>query len=516
MAPLERSFLKSALSRDELDSFVRLQGERQALSLLAPDGTFLRVNAELETLLGYTEAELKGHTVASLGVISAKTERSVAADDAMWRDLRAGRQTYRLRWLLTKDGRQLYLANRSYPIRDSRGRMTKVLVISVDVTKDYGEEASRRGRAQAIEATQAVIEFMPDGTITSANDLFLDAMGYAREEVIGRHHRLFCDASIMDEESYASFWEDLRRGALKAGQFKRRRRNGDIIYLQASYIAVTDADGRPMRIVKTAQDVTAEVLSRDEEAKVAATVQGKLGQIGDAVALVNTRAQSAADAASETSEAVQTAADTVEGFEAACAGIADAMGHSRDAVTKVKAEADAAGSHIGNLAEAAEAMSATAEIIQKVAGRINLLALNATIVSARAGEAGRGFAVVASEVKTLADQVAESTSTIVKNISGVQKVSKNVVGGLERIGDAVQLVDASVTGAGEAIVEQNAVARDIAFGMRTACTAVQRIDEDLGEIASAAATADAEARDGRALYAKTSALPSAVQTDIAA
>ncbi|MEO1106116.1 MAG: methyl-accepting chemotaxis protein, partial [Pseudomonadota bacterium] len=145
-------------------------------------------------------------------------------------------------------------------------------------------------------------------------------------------------------------------------------------------------------------------------------------------------------------------------------------------------------------------MTSILEIIQKVAAQINLLALNATIESARAGEAGRSFAVVAAEVKSLADQVGQSTNHIASDIARVQDVAKTVVTGLKGITEAVGDMESSVSSAGQSIDTQSEAARLIAEGMHQAVTSVEAIDADLNEIALAIQEADGSARDGQALY----------------
>lgn len=121
----------------------------------------------------------------------------------------------------------------------------------------------------AIEKSQAVIEFNLDGTIIRANDNFLGAMGYTLEEIQGKHHRIFMDPADAAAPEYERFWQTLRRGEFQAGEFRRVSKSGEDVYIQASYNPIFDDQGRPVRVVKFASDVTAEkVRNADFESKL--------------------------------------------------------------------------------------------------------------------------------------------------------------------------------------------------------------------------------------------------------
>jgi methyl-accepting chemotaxis protein len=121
------------------------------------------------------------------------------------------------------------------PIRGRSGKPYKVLKIATDVTEETLHAADFEGQVQAIGRSQAVIQFELDGTVISANDKFLSAVGYTLQEIKGRHHRMFVDAETRDSAEYQRFWEDLRRGEYKAGEYRRVAKNGSEIWLQAAY-----------------------------------------------------------------------------------------------------------------------------------------------------------------------------------------------------------------------------------------------------------------------------------------
>ncbi|SFF54350.1 methyl-accepting chemotaxis sensory transducer with Pas/Pac sensor [Duganella sp. CF458] len=123
----------------------------------------------------------------------------------------------------------------------------------------------------ALNRVQAVIEFQLDGTILHANDNFLSAVGYTLDEVLGRHHSMFCDPAFAASEAYKQFWERLRGGHFEHGEYKRCGKGGREIWINASYNPVFDADGKPYKVIKFATDITATKLRNAEyEGKVSA------------------------------------------------------------------------------------------------------------------------------------------------------------------------------------------------------------------------------------------------------
>ena len=109
---------------------------------------------------------------------------------------------------------------------------------------------------QALDRSQAVIQFAPDGTILDANGNFLRAVGYRLDEIEGRHHRIFVDPAEHESEDYVAFWASLERGDYQAAEYRRIGKGGREIWLQATYNPVLGRSGRPTKIVKLAADVT--------------------------------------------------------------------------------------------------------------------------------------------------------------------------------------------------------------------------------------------------------------------
>ncbi len=121
---------------------------------------------------------------------------------------------------------------------------------------NFGKTDEEAARLAAMEENYAIISFKPDGTIIHANDNFLNALGYNLNEVVGKHHRMFCDKNYINTTEYTNFWKDLSSGKSQIDEFERIHKNGSSVWIQASYTPVKDKSGRVNRVVKFAQDIT--------------------------------------------------------------------------------------------------------------------------------------------------------------------------------------------------------------------------------------------------------------------
>lgn len=116
----------------------------------------------------------------------------------------------------------------------------------------------------AINKSMAVIEFQLDGTIIHANDLFLSTLGYTLNEVVGQHHRIFCEKEYANSTDYKNFWAQLNRGEFDSGEYKRIGKNGNQVWISASYNPILDSNGRPYKVIKFASDISAQKLKDAE------------------------------------------------------------------------------------------------------------------------------------------------------------------------------------------------------------------------------------------------------------
>jgi methyl-accepting chemotaxis protein len=163
---------------------------------------------------------------------------------------------------LAKGGRELWLQASYNPVFDDDGKPLRVVKFATDVTASKLQLAEFEGKIRAINRAQAMIEFELDGTVITANENFLRIFGYSLDEVAGKHHRIFCDPGYAESPEYTQFWQKLARGEYDADEFKRITKDGAEVWLQASYNPIFDIEGRPLKVVKFASDITVEVQKR--------------------------------------------------------------------------------------------------------------------------------------------------------------------------------------------------------------------------------------------------------------
>jgi PAS domain S-box-containing protein len=334
----------------------------------------------------------------------------------------------------------------------------------------------------AIGRTQAIVEFDVDGHIIDANDMFLKVVGYRIEEIRGKHHNLFVEEAYKNSTEYRDFWDNLKKGAFQAAQFKRISKSGKPVWIEGAYNPIFDIHGKVTKIVKYATDVTGQVMLLNE---LKTLLDRNFGEIDGALGQSMAEARSATGAADDTLSNVQTVAAAAEQLAASINEISESMSKSRASVDQAFERSVAVGESTGKLTAAAQAMNGIVDLIRNIANQINLLALNATIEAARAGEAGKGFAVVASEVKNLANQSARATEQISQEIDGIQVTSTEVATALSAIRDAIGVVREYVTGTASAVEEQNAVTRSMSANMQSASAAVSTVTGNISGISSA-------------------------------
>ncbi len=232
----------------------------QAVIEFALDGTILAANGNFAATVGYAPQEFVGHHHRMF--VPAEIAESREYID-FWAALARGEFRSGEFRRLAKGGREIWLQATYNPVLDPAGRPLKVVKFASDITADKLRGADAAGKLKAIDRSQAVIEFTPDGTILTANENFLACVGYRLDEIAGRHHRMFVDPEERDAPPYAAFWASLGKGEFRSGEFGRRGKDGRRIWLQATYNPVFGPDGKPVKIVKFASDITADVERRD-------------------------------------------------------------------------------------------------------------------------------------------------------------------------------------------------------------------------------------------------------------
>jgi methyl-accepting chemotaxis protein len=431
----------------------------QAIIEFKLDGTIITANENFLKALGYTLGEVKGRHHS---MFVEPGYRESAEYKQFWEKLRRGEYQAAEYKRIGKGGQEVWIEASYNPVLDRRGHPYKVVKFATDVSKQKAVYADLVGKVEAISRSQAVIEFELDGTVITANENFLTLLGYRLDEVKGRHHSMFVEPGYKDSAEYRQFWESLNRGEYQAAQYKRIGKGGKTVWIEASYNPVLDLNGKLLKVVKFATDLSKR---KQENAALAqnfeTNVKGLVSSVAASAETMQSAAQSLAAAAEQTNNQSTTVSTAAEELSASVNEIARQIAESSRVVGVAVGEAQRSEQMVSELVHAASKIGDVSELIANIASQTNLLALNATIEAARAGEAGKGFAVVASEVKSLATQTAKATEEISAQIKGIQDSSQGTAAAIREITKIITQVNEIGTSISGAVEEQSAATREV-------------------------------------------------------
>lgn len=248
-----------------IDELTDLRGQvagiraSQAVIQFNTDGTIVEANEHFLKATGYSLAEIQGKHHS---IFVDPDYRASDTYKEFWQRLAAGECQSGEFKRFTKDHRQIWISAYYTPILDKHGRTVKIVKYATDITAQKLEHAEYSSQIASINRSRAVIHLKPDGTIIEANDLFLQTMGYELNEIRGNSHSMFVTEEYRKSADYHLFWNALRRGEAQIGTFKRINKAGKEVWITASYTPVTDDEGKVIKVIKYASDITEEQLKR--------------------------------------------------------------------------------------------------------------------------------------------------------------------------------------------------------------------------------------------------------------
>lgn len=217
------------------------------------DGTIKDANENFLRAMGYRLEEIRGKKHS---IFVEREEAASPAYHTFWSELRQGAYKVAEFRRLAKGGRDVWIQASYNPVFGAGGKPVGVVKFATDVTAAKLRTISDGAQIASIRKSQAVIHFSMDGTITDANDIFLEMMGYEREDIVGKNHKMCVTPDYAASREYAEFWAGLRRGQYQAAEYKRQGKNGREVWIMATYTPVVGLDGKPVEVVKFATDVT--------------------------------------------------------------------------------------------------------------------------------------------------------------------------------------------------------------------------------------------------------------------
>src|SRR5204862_129695 len=273
------------------------------------DGTVLTANDNFLKALGYSLGEIQGKHHS---MFVDPSERDSAAYRDFWAALKRGEYQAAEYKRIGKGGKEVWIQATYNPVLDASGKPVKVVKFATDITARKIRSMEDAGQIAAIGRAQAVIAFEMDGTIVTANENFLKALGYTLAEIQGKHHSMFVEQAERGSAAYREFWAKLNRGENQSAEYKRIGKNGKEVWIQASYNPILDLNGKPFKVVKYATDTTAQVLVRMGNERV----RGMMESVASGAEELNASVREISEAMTKSRETASTAVGRVEAADA--------------------------------------------------------------------------------------------------------------------------------------------------------------------------------------------------------
>ncbi|EGR4059411.1 methyl-accepting chemotaxis protein [Vibrio cholerae] len=476
---------ESDLTPQVNQAFVQVIREHLALLECEPNGTICYANDAFAHLCRVSAEAMVGADFANLW----RTHQQPSVQRLL-QDAKKGHPVS-AELQLNRPQEAIWIKADLYPIKAINGQLQNVVVLLQDITAAKLEKIDRSGQMNAVNLTQAVIEFMLDGTILTANQNFLQTVGYQLDEIQGRHHSMFVDEQYKQSQEYQHFWQRLRSGEFFVDEYKRFGKGGKEIWIQASYNPIMDSEGKPYKVVKYATNVTQRKMvvnevkrvmtalsSGDLSAQLTHPFEGEFAELGEVISQFIVTLRQIITDINSVAATIKLAATEISN------GNTDLSSRTEQQASNLEQTAASGGELIeqvvvtmASINESAQKIADIIGVIDGIAFQTNILALNAAVEAARAGEQGRGFSVVASEVRSLAQRSANAAKDIKALISdSVSKISNgNEL--VDRSGSTMKDIVVSIKRVHDLMADIASASAEQATGINEVNQAVNQMDE---------------------------------------
>lgn len=475
-----------------------------------PDGTILDINDNWIDTLGYKREEMIGQHHR---MFCDEDYASSQEYKKFWKDLAEGKlQSGEFQRF--KNGGVEFWINATYtPIKNDKGRVFKVIKIAAEITDMVRARVQGAAVKAAVDTGWASIEFETDGTILDVNENWVSTLGYKKEEMVGQHHRMFCDKAYANSSEYKQFWKDLADGQLRAGEFQRYKKGGEEFWINASYTPVRDNEGTVFKVIKIATDITnikipilnvkdiiTGMASGDLTNRFEMNAEGYVGEMGEAlnIAMDNMNAllgdiNESSTLLAASSEQMLTKSDQMQGTTQE---VASAIGQMAEGVQDQARQIDESSKLIDQVRSSAEKMGEQSQTINEAAkkGQANakrgLGTVKKVVDSMTRIQGAANITSDSIEVLTERSEEIARTLNVITDIAGQTN--------LLALNAAIEAARAGDAGRGFAVVAEEI--RKLAEDSRTSAGDIEKVikavEKDISQASKAIDDMSSSVKDG--------------------
>ena len=382
-------------------------------------GYIVEVNENFVKALGYSTArDIIGNHHSMF--VDSEYKRSIEYR-RFWEDLESGVTQEGQFKRVGRDGKEVWIQAAYTPVKNTDGKVIKVIKIATDTTAQTQQNLNMSGLKATIDASFAQIEFDAKGNILEVNDNFVKTLGYSSpRDIIGGHHSMFVDAEYKRSAEYKRFWDELGNGITQSGEFKRITRDGREVWIQAAYTPVKNDEGKVVKVIKIATDITGQKKVLFEVQKLV-NVAGKEGNLRERLS---------------TKDVDGNLIELVEGMNNLMDSVASPILEFGKIINKM-AQGDLTDRYLteakGDIKEVADSLNNAQDNLSKLLGNISQLShvvgSSADEMTGKGEQMNRNTQEMASAIQQMAEgaqQQAQQTDEVSKLVDGVFKAANEM------------------------------------------------------------------------------------------